>query len=446
MMRAAPSVALLSLVVACSRFGAVYPPRPAASPAPPIADPPPSRIVMHVSVSSAALAGALDDAVPKSGDGDVTLLGSERHYTWERSPLVVSFSQGRLVLDTHVTGHLDMRLTKFDLPMDVRVSAEPVVNTQYNVRLQSTDVSVTSSDAKMKIADRFASVLDTVGAQIDGRLRDFSYELRPLLQEAYARIAKPIDLPLGDATGCALLKVIGVEAAPTVIADGIEKDIAIVVAPSVTIPCAVPDTATPLPPLANVAALEPGPFTVTIPVAARYDELTRAMSVAFTDGKLFFSTEYPSLFLEKPEIYESQGVLVVKLHLRGPVHKFGIDTDLDGDVYLTGHLSVVDNELRVPDLEPTIETRNLLLSLKALAEGDKIRDEARAALRLDIGQRIRSTREKLGDELVFGDARVCFKGSVDKIEVTGAYGHGTYVRVYVLVTARANVSMPCATP
>ena len=50
----------------------------------------------------------------------------------------------------------------------------------------------------------------------------------------------------------------------------------------------------------------------------------------------------------------------------------------------------------------------------------------------------------LGDELVFGDARVCFKGSVDKIEVTGAYGHGTYVRVYVLVTARANVSMPCA--
>ena len=53
-------------------------------------------------------------------------------------------------------------------------------------------------------------------------------------------------------------------------------------------------------------------------------------------------------------------------------------------------------------------------------------------------------REKLGDELTFGDPRVCFKGTVDKIEVTGAYAHGTYVRVYVAVTARASVSMPCA--
>ena len=438
------TLALFSLVLTCSRFGAVYPPRPPASPAPPVADPAPSRIVAHLSVTSAALASALDDTVPKSGDGDVTLLGSERHYTWERSGLVVSFSQGRLVLDTHVTGHLDVRLTKFELPMDVHVLAEAVVNTQYNVRLQSIEVKVTSGDTKMKIADRFASVLDIIGSQIDAKLHAFSYELRPTLEEAYARIAKPIDLPVGDATGCAFLKVLGVEAAPTVVADGIEKDLALVVAPSVTIPCMAPDTATPLPRLANVAAMTPGPFTVTIPVAARYEELTGAMSAAFTDGRLYFSKEYPGLYLERPEIYESQGLLVLKLHLLGPVHKFGIDTDLDGDVYLTGHLSVVDNELRIPDLEPTIETRSLLLSLKVMAEGEKIRDEARAALRLDIGQRLLSVREKLGDDLTFGDARVCFKGTVDKIEVTGAYAHGTYVRVYVAVTARASVSMPCA--
>jgi hypothetical protein len=443
-MRFSLPVASLFLVMACSRFGAVYPPRPPASPAPPIVEPPPSRIVAHISVTSEALASALDDVVPKSGDGDVTLLGAERHYTWERSPLVVSFSQGRLVIDTHVSGHLDMRVTKFELPIDLHVLAEPVVNTQYSVRLQSTEVTVTSRDAKMKIADRFGSVFDTVAAQIRDRLRDFAYELRPTLEEAYTRVARPIHFPLGDAMGCALLKVLGVEAAPTVVADGIEKDLAMVVAPSVTIPCTAPDGALPLPPLANVAAMTPGPFTVTIPIAASYDELSRAMSLAFTDGKLYFSTEYPRLYLEKPEIYESQGVLVVKLHLLGPVHKFGIDTNLDGDVYLTGHLSIVDNELRIPDLEPTIETRNLLLSLKALADGDKIRDEARAALRLDIGERLRSVREKLGDELVFGDARACFSGNVDKVEVTGAFGHGTYVRIYVLVTGRAKVTMPCA--
>ena len=64
-------------------------------------------------------------------------------------------------------------------------------------------------------------------------------------------------------------------------------------------PCpnlAAPEHST-LPPLSNVASVPSGPFTVTVPIAARYDELTRAMTMAFTDGKLFFSTEYPELFL-----------------------------------------------------------------------------------------------------------------------------------------------------
>jgi hypothetical protein len=430
-------------VGACTRFGAVYPPRPPASPAPAVADPAPSRIVAHVSVTSAALTSALDDAVPHSGDGKVSVLGSERPYTWERSPIAVSFSQGKLVLDTHIVGHLNVRVTQFELPLDVHVAVEPVVNTLYEVRLQSIEVKVTSQDTKLRIAERFAGVLDDLSAQIEGRVRDFSYDLRPILEQAYARVAKPVDLPVGDATGCASLNVLGIEAGATVVADGIEKDVALVVAPSVTLPCTAPPMAVPLPPLANVPALTPGPFTVTVPVVARYDELTRAMTVAFTDGRLYFSNEYPGLYLEHPEIYESQGLLVLKLHLLGPVHKFGIDTDLDGDVYLTGHLSVVDNELRLPDLEPTIETRSLLLSLKAMAEGDKIRDEARAALRLDIGQRLQSVRQTLGDELTFGDARACFRGNVDKVEVTGAYAHGTYVRVYVALTARANLAAPC---
>src|ERR1019366_2254241 len=100
---------------------------------------------------------------------------------------------------------------------------------------------------------------------------------------------------------------------PTVLADGLEKDLALVVAPSITMPCPDlhEDGPPQLPPLSNVAALASGPFTVTIPIAARYDELTRAMTMAFTDGKLFFSAEYPQLFLEKPEIYESQGAIVL---------------------------------------------------------------------------------------------------------------------------------------
>ena len=252
---------------------------------------------------------------------------------------------------------------------------------------------------------------------------------------------------MGDAHACARLEVLEVEAGPTVLADGLEKDLALVVAPSITLPCPDlhEDGPPELPPLSNVAALTPGPFTVTIPIAARYDELTRAMTMAFTDGKLFFSKEYPQVFLEKPEIYESQGAIVLKLHIAGPVHAL-VDADLDGDLYLTGHPTVVDNELRVPDLEPTIETRSFLLSLKAMTGGDSIRDEARAALRLDIGERLRDAREQAGRRAHLRRRQGLLPGDVDRVEVTGVHPHAAYLRVYVAVTAHARISVPCAAP
>jgi hypothetical protein len=438
--------ACLGLVAAsCSRFGPVYPPRPTPSEGAPGAEPLPARVVAHLVVTSAALRQALDDAAPRTGDGTVRFLGSDRAYTWERGPLDVGFSQGRVVLKTTVLAKLTIPLKTLELPLELRVEAEPILSSEYAVKLQSIDVQVRSSDTGIAMADRVAGIYDRIAAPIATRLKDFGYDLRPLVSEAYERVARPIDLPVGDARGCAQLRVLEVEAGPTVLADGIEKDIALVVAPSITLPCAEADADlhVPLPPLSNVAAVMSGPFTVTIPIAARYDELTRAMSMAFTDGKLFFSTEYPGLYLEKPEIYESQGQLVLKLHIHGPVHKLGIDTDLDGELFLVGHPSVVDNELSVPDLEPTIETRSFLLSLKALTDGDRIRDEARQALRLDLGERMRDVREKLGEGLTFAREGGCFRGDVDAIEVTGVHPHASYVRVYVAVTARARLAMPC---
>ena len=444
-MRPLVSASFLALVC-CSRFGPLYPPRPVASEGAPIVDPEPARLVAHLTVTSAAIRTALDDAAPRTGDGAFPLLGADRRYSWERGPLDVAFSQGRVVLTTKVQARVALPLEKVDVPLDLRIEAEPIVSSAYAVRLQSVDVHVTSSDTRLSIVDKVAGVYGKIADAIATRLKDFTYDLRPLLEEAYARVSRPIELPMGEASGCARLKVLEVEAGPTVLADGLEKDLALVVAPSITLPCPDlhEDGPPQLPTLSNVAALTPGPFTVTIPIAARYDELTRAMTMAFTDGKLFFSGEYPQLFLEKPEIYESQGALVLKLHLAGPVHKLGIDADLDGDLYLTGHPSVVDNELRVPDLEPTIETRSFLLSLKAMTDGDRIRDQARAALRLDIGARLRDARSKLGDELTFGGEKGCFRGDVDRIEVTGVYPHAAYLRIYVAVTARARATFPCA--
>lgn len=444
-MRTLPLSLLLvsALVAGCSGEGALYPPRPPATPGEAIADPAPSRVVMHTTVTSAGMKNALEENFPKTGDGTFPLLGKERKYTWKRSPITVKFDRGRISLDLHVDANADMPVGSIDIPLDFHVAAEPVITSEYVAKLQSLELKVTSEGKLIRAADKVADVLPKIQKQVEAKLVEFAYDLKPLLGEAFQRVAKPIDLPLGDAKGCATLKILGVEAGPTVLADGLEKDLAMVIAPSVTIPCATEDKPNTLPPLANVATLQPGPFTVAIPIAARYDELAKAMGLAFTDGKLFFSKEMPELYLDQPEVYAAKDQLVLKLHLGGPVKKAGLDINLNGDIFMTGHPVVIDNELRVPDLEPTLETSNLLVKLAAAIQGNTIRDQARAALKLDIADRLKSVKAKLSTDLGFGNGQGCVKAAADKIEVSGVHVHANYLRVYVNVTGRTSVYVPC---
>jgi hypothetical protein len=402
-------------------------------------------VTAHLSVTGAALRQSLEDVVPKSGTGSFAILGSDRAYRWTREPLDVSFSSGKVVVKTKVASNIDLPLTSVDLAFDVGIAAEPVVNTSYVFRLQSTDVTVHSDDRRLKIVDLLAGVFQKVGTEIDQKLREFSHDLHPLLEETYNRVKMPLALPMGQAAGCAELRVLGVEAAPLILADGLEKDFSLIVSPTITLPCTPSLDPSPLPPLANVAMVPTGPFVVTIPVAASYDELTHALGAAFTNGKLFFSTEHPKLYLEKPEIYEAAGALVLRLHIAGPVREFGIDADIDGDLYLVGHPSLVDNEIQFPDLEPTIETSNFLLSLKAMTDGPRIKEEARKALRIDLADRLAAVRGKLSSDLTFGSAKECFEAKVDKLELTDLHAHASYLRVNVVVTARASAAIPCAT-
>lgn len=438
----AKALLLVPILLAGCAGESVYPPRPPATPGEAIADPAPSRVVLHATITAAGLTAGLEDSVPKDGEGTFPLAGSQRRFTWKRGPIGVKFSQGRVALEIHADVVADMPISHLDFPLDLHLRAEPVITSEYVAKLQSLDVEVSSDSRMIKLADAAADVLGTIKKEMSNKLGDFSYDLRPVLGEALQRIAKPIDLPLGEAHGCASLRLLGVEAGPTVLADGLEKDLAAVIAPSVTIPCSAGPTAA-LPPLANVATIQPGPFSVSVPVAARYDELAKAMTLAFTNGKLFFSKDFPELYLDQPEVYAAKDEIVLKLHIGGPVSKYGISTDLDGDIFMTGHPVVEDNELRVPDLTPTIETSNFLLKLKAALDGDTIRDQARAALKLDIGERLKSVKDKLSTDLAFGNGQGCVKASADKIEVSGVHVHAGYLRVYVGVTGRASVYMPC---
>jgi hypothetical protein len=444
-MRSTLGVCLLLAATSCGgSLNALYPPRPPATPGEAIADPAPSRVVVHATVTTAALRQALDLQIPSVGAGTFPLLGADRKYLWNRLSLAVSYLQGRIGVQAQVLARVQLPMGgEVQLPIDLKVLTEPVISSDYVARLQSTQVEVTSPDARLKFAQNAVGALDKIREEVAAQLQTFKLDLKPMLLETFGRVSRPIDLPLGDAHGCAELRVLGVEAGPTVLADGVEKDLALVIAPSVTMPCSATPTSNQLPPLANVPMLPTGPFTVTVPIAARYEELQRAMSLAFTDGKLYFSKDFPQLYLSRPEVYNSKDQLVVKLHINGPIEKNGIKTTLDGDLYMIGHPQVIDNELRVPDLEPTIETTSFLLKLAAAIKGDDIRDQARAALKLDLGERLQSVKAKLSSDLSFADGQGCLRAEANKIEVTGVHPHGAYLRVYVNVTAQAGVYLPC---
>jgi Domain of unknown function (DUF4403) len=437
------AVALALSVAACAS-APLYPPRPPLQPGAPTVEPAPSKVVVHLTVTPEGLNQALDLALPPDGSGSFHLQGT-RSLTWHRSPVDFQFAEGKVRASATIQLTADLPVVgKTATSFDLKLSGEPVVTSDYKARLQAGKLEITSKDMRVKVADLLASAVTSLREQLQRTVDDFAFDLAPRVLDAYARFAAPIELPLGDAKGCLALRVTGVEAGPTVLAGGIEKDVALIVAPSVTLPCSPPPLPAAPAPLANVATLTPGPFTVTVPIAASYAELAKATALAFTDGKLFFSRDFPELYLSDPEVYASQDQLVLKVRLAGPVRAAGMSTRLDGDIYFAGHPAVVDNELRIPDLQPTVDTSSFLLKLKASIDADSIRDQARQALRLDLGARLAAARAKVSGDFTFNPG--CLRADVSRVEVTGIHPHAQYLRIYLAVTAQAAVYLPCPAP
>ena len=172
------------------------------------------------------------------------------------------------------------------------------------------------------------------------------------------------------------------------------------------------------------------------------------MQAAFTDGKLFFSTDQPGMFITDPEIYAANGQVVVRVRLGGFVKK-GVQIDVDGDLYLTGRPSVRDNFLEFADLRPTVETDQALLRFAVALKTQELTDAVRRALRLDLSARFAGLRDKLVDSLtvktslVDGVPALCTTVDLGRIEVTSIEPHDAYLRVYVQTTALAAAYLPC---
>ena len=439
----------LSFMSSCTE--ALYPPRPPLTPGPALADPPQSRVNMHISLTETGMRELIEATVPQQGEVPFSFLG-QRKLLWKRSPVELRFNNaaGTIGVRATITGQATVA-TNPTFAIIMTAEVQPALGSDFMALLQNPQVQVQSEDKLLKAAEWGAGALTMIKDEVEKRLRELRIDLRPLLAENYEKLARPINFPVGDASACVKLGVQSIEAGPSVLAGGFEKDLSVVVAPSVTLPCSPDKSITTggskLPPLHNVASIPTGPFEVIVPIAATYAELQKAMKQAFTDGKLVFDPEYPNLYLEKPELYASGGQIVTKLHLNGFVKK-GWKIDLEGDLFMSGQPEIVDNQLSVPNLEPTIETKSAILRLKTTLDSDKMKKQIRQALRLDIGARLQTVRDKLSKDLIVRHKlnpgpEACVKADIGRIEVSGLFAHDAYLRMYVKVSARAAAYLPC---
>ena len=445
----------------------LYPARPSSQASAPIADPPLSRPTMHLTLTREGLQALLDTLVPASDTGSYALLGA-RTWKWQRSPFVLAFDDARkaMTATTDVTATVDVPGTSMIVTLQVVADVQPVLTSTHALVLQAVAVKVTSNDRRLKVADFAANLMSHVETTLRDKLTSLRVDLRPAFSSLHEKLGAPLFLPLSPASACFTLDLRAIEAGPSVLADGLEKQLALTIAPSLTMPCTMKDergdlvtideasttprSLPPLPSLANASGVEGGPFKLTIPVAAGYDELQKAMSLAFVDGKLFISTDQPALYITNPEVFSSAGDVVVRVQLGGYVEKAGIQIDVDGDLYLAGRPTVRDNFLEFPDLKPTVETDQALLKAALALKGDELVAAVKRALRLDLSARMTTVKQKLIDSLtmrttiVDGVAPLCTRVDIGRISVDEIAVHDPYLRATVTATAMLSASLPCA--
>ena len=142
MKRLLPLLALVPFVAACpgTNVTALYPPRPAASPGTPVADPAPSRIVIHASVAASALTKILDKSLPATGEGSFTVMGSQRKYKWTRETPTVRFDKGSIGVTANIKATVDL-VANMEFNLKLELSAEPVISSSYVCLLYTSDAA-----------------------------------------------------------------------------------------------------------------------------------------------------------------------------------------------------------------------------------------------------------------------------------------------------------------
>ena len=175
----------------------------------------------------------------------------------------------------------------------------------------------------------------------------------------------------------------------------------------------------PLPPPTVVAATNS--YFISIPVQADYASVNKQLQDALQlqiGGVRYPPTGNNCARVTGADVYAYGQKAVVKLTLK--VHGiFGKSAVL----YLVGtpRFDPQTNSISFPDLDFTVDSKNILLKIAVWLEQNKLRDDLRSMAKYDITPYVNEAKQKMLSELNQDIGSASLKGTVDSVSVLGVY-------------------------
>jgi hypothetical protein len=443
----APAVIALPILLLAAACGTkVDVPAPsAATTSLPLPEPAPSVVSIPISLTIDSVARKVERLVPKgqSREGDWHELGKFPvvgtvyvREKWERDPLRLSISGDRAEVNAHVRyrariaeraclplvgcrwvvlascGHdgpmatLDVGLRttvawRNDWSVIPRTRPRPV---RAGVRCRLTRANI---DVTERVQEEVQKQLNRVAPQVDAEMRK-AVALRSRVEDAWNEVQKPIR---ADDSVYVLLRPDSIAVAPpTASGARVTTVVTVRVRPQVVI--GPRPNVEPLP-LPNYSSRKPGTnrFRIVMTAELPYTLANELLSKAVVGQKLTFRDH--TVTVKRAWMYGSGEGVVVGVRVAG---------DARGTLYFVGHpvYNAATREMSVPDLDFSVETRNVAGNAAGWLLHERLRDELRAAARFAVGDRIEKVRTDVDKALDRDLSRaVRLSGGVDAVRPMG---------------------------
>ncbi len=474
--------ALPAVLAACERENVQVPPPERVARSRPVPDPEPSVVNLPVTVSLAQIAAQVENKVPRGQNkeaewepiGKFAVVGTVYvKEMWERDPLKLAINGDRIDLSAHVRyrarigAHpcapvVGCRWVELgscgtgDGPMptmDVGLRTTLAFNRDWTVTPKTQPLRVRPgercklTEAKIDVTERVQELvqglLDRAAPQIDAKLAE-AIKLRSRVEDVWSDIQQPIRASKD------VYLVIQPESAAATAPQGrgttLTTNVSVIVRPRVVIGERPKVEEQALPPSGTV---QPGRgFQVQLVAEMPYTAVDSILEKKLV-GRTF-DARGRKVQVIGANLYGSGDQVVLRVRVKG---------DARGTIYLVG-TPQFDPETRViavPDLDFSVESRQLLPRVAEWLLGDQLRDELRGAARFELGDRVDKIRGDVDRALNRNIGRsVRMSGGVDAVRPLGVFvfSHSLaavvaadgHAQIHVNVRARGSSRTPSPPP